>query len=54
MTGAWTPLAGVALTQTTAAPAWIGVLGIVMGPVLARCGFEFADGREEGWKVRSG
>src|SRR4051812_17189698 len=29
LTGAWTALAGIALTQTGAAPAWSGVLGIV-------------------------
>ena len=51
LTGAWTTLAGVALTQTAAAPAWIGVLGIVIGPVLALCSLEFIGGREEGWKV---
>ena len=51
LTGAWTTLAGVALTQTTAAPAWIGVVGIVIGPVLALCSLEFLGGREEGWKV---
>ena len=48
LTGAWTTLAGVALTQTAAAPACIGVLGIVIGPVLALCSFEFLGGREEG------
>jgi hypothetical protein len=41
----------VALTQTTQAPGWIGVLGIVIGPVLALCSLEFLGGREEGWKV---
>jgi hypothetical protein len=51
LTGAWTTLAGVALTQTAAAPAWIGVLGIVIGPVLALCAFEFLGGREDGWKL---
>jgi hypothetical protein len=51
LTGAWTTLAGVALTQTTAAPAWIGVVGIVIGPVLALCALEFVGGREDGWKV---
>lgn len=51
LTGAWTTLAGVALTQTAAAPAWIGVLGIVIGPVLALCALEFVGGREDGWKV---
>src|SRR4051812_8676566 len=51
LTGAWTTLAGVALTQTTAAPTSIGVLGIVIGPVLALCSLEFLGGREAGWKV---
>jgi hypothetical protein len=51
LTGAWTTLAGVALTQTAAAPAWIGVLGVVIGPVLALCSFEFLGGREDGWKL---
>ena len=32
-TGLWTALAGVALVQSDAVPAWIGVLGIVIGPV---------------------
>src|SRR5262249_39969481 len=47
LTGAWTVLAGVALTQTAAAPAWIGFVGIVVGPVLMACSLEFV-GR--GWK----
>jgi hypothetical protein len=51
LTGAWTTLAGVALTQTAAAPAWTGVLGIVIGPVLMLCALEFAGGHEErGWR----
>jgi hypothetical protein len=51
-TGAWTTLTGVALTQTTTAPSWIGVLGIVIGPVLMLCSLEFV-GRHEptGWKL---
>ena len=32
-------------------PGWIGVLGIVIGPVLALCSLEFVGGREHGWKV---
>jgi hypothetical protein len=51
LTGAWTTLAGVALTQTDVMPGWIGVLGIVIGPVLALCSLEFAGGREHGWTV---
>lgn len=52
LTGAWTTLIGVALTQTTAAPNWVGVLGIVIGPVLMVCSLEFV-GRHEptGWKL---
>ncbi|HEX6021442.1 MAG TPA: DUF4386 domain-containing protein [Solirubrobacter sp.] len=46
-TGAWTTLAGVALVQSSAAPAWLGAVGIVIGPVLASCSLEFV-GR--GWK----
>ena len=51
-TGLWTVLAGVALVQSDVAPAWIGVLGIVIGPVLMLCALEFV-GRHEpgGWKV---
>ena len=42
----------MALVQSDAAPAWIGVLGIVIGPVLMLCALEFV-GRHEpaGWKV---
>jgi hypothetical protein len=36
-TGAWTTLAGAALVQSTAVPGWLGVLGIVIGPVLMFC-----------------
>jgi Domain of unknown function (DUF4386) len=52
LTGAWTTLTGIALTQTTVAPSWVGVLGIVIGPVLALCSLEFV-GRHEpaGWRL---
>jgi hypothetical protein len=52
LTGAWTTLVGIALTQTDAVPSWIGVLGIAIGPVLMLCSLEFV-GRHEpsGWKV---
>ena len=52
LTGAWTVLAGVALTQTTAAPARLGVLGIIIGLILMFCALEFI-GRHEptGWKL---
>jgi hypothetical protein len=51
-TGAWTTLTGIALTETSAAPVWVGVLGIGIGPVLMLCSLEFV-GRHEptGWKL---
>lgn len=51
-TGAWTTLTGIALTQTAAAPSWLGMLGIVIGPVLMLCSLEFVGGHEPtGWKL---
>jgi hypothetical protein len=51
-TGAWTTLAGIALRQTTAVPDWIGTLGIIIGPILLLCAFEFVGSHEPaGWKV---
>ena len=52
LTGAWTTLAGVAMTQTSALPSWLGIVGIVVGVVLMVCSLEFV-GRAEtkGWKL---
>lgn len=52
LTGVWTTLVGIALTQTDAVPGWIGVLGVVIGPVLVLCSLEFVGGHEPaGWKL---
>lgn len=52
LTGAWSLLAGVALTQTAAVPSWLGVVGILVGATLMLCALEFV-GRYEprGWKL---
>jgi Domain of unknown function (DUF4386) len=52
LTGAWTTLAGAAITQTAALPSWLGIAGIVVGVVLMICSLEFV-GRSEtrGWKL---
>ena len=51
-TGAWSVLAGVALTQTAYAPAWVGVPGVVVGAALLLCSLEFVGRHEsEGWKL---
>ena len=47
LTGAWSVLAGVALTQTDAVPEWVGVPGIVVGAGLLLCSLEFVGGHEE-------
>jgi hypothetical protein len=52
LTGAWTALAGAALVQSDAVPGWVGVAGIVVGPVLMVCAFEFVGPHErDGWTV---
>ena len=52
LTGAWSVLVGVALTQGTLAPVWVGVVGIVVGTLLMVCSLEFV-GRFEpaGWRL---
>lgn len=51
-TGAWSVLVGVASLQSGAVPAWIGILGIVIGALLALCSLEFVGPFErEGWSL---
>ncbi|WP_395245265.1 DUF4386 domain-containing protein [Agromyces sp. MMS24-K17] len=50
--GAWTILVGVGILQSGAVPGWIGLIGIVVGAVLALCSLEFLGGFEEhGWRL---
>ena len=51
-TGAWSVLVGVAAIQGTVLPAWLGVVGIVVGAVLALCSLEFVGPFERnGWRL---
>ncbi len=52
LTGAWSALAGIAMTQSPATPGWLGVVGILAGLALILCSFEFV-GRFEpaGWEL---
>jgi hypothetical protein len=51
-TGAWSVLAGIALTQTDAVPAWVGISAIPIGAALMLCSLEFVGRREaSGWKL---
>ena len=52
LTGTWTILVGVAFTQTTVAPGWVGIPGMIIGAVLALCSLEFVGpGERSGWKL---
>jgi Na+-transporting NADH:ubiquinone oxidoreductase subunit NqrB len=51
LTGLWTALTGVALIQTSVRPAWLGVAGLAIGPLLMLCSLEFVGRHEpDGWK----
>ncbi|MDQ3870522.1 MAG: DUF4386 domain-containing protein [Chloroflexota bacterium] len=51
-TGIWSVLAGVALADSTVAPDWLSIIGVVIGPLFLLCSLEFV-GRAEGsgWKL---
>jgi hypothetical protein len=52
LTGGWTLLTGVAITQSTTLPGWLGIAGVVIGPTLMLCSLEFVGAFERtGWKL---
>jgi len=52
LTGAWSALAGVAITQSSAAPSWLGVIGMIAGGALLLCSLEFVGAFEPaGWTI---
>ena len=51
-TGGWSLLAGLAMTQSPVVPDWLGIVGMVVGVLLALCSLEFVGPFEPtGWKV---
>ena len=51
-TGIWSILAGAALLDSTAVADWLGVIGIVIGPLFLLCSLEFVGrGEDSGWKL---
>jgi len=51
-TGAWSILVGVGALQSGNVPGWLGVVGIVVGLVLAACSLEFVGPFEpSGWRL---
>ena len=52
LTGAWSVLAGFAMTESSATPSWLGLIGVLVGLALIVCSFEFV-GRFEssGWAL---
>jgi hypothetical protein len=52
LTGAWSIFAGVALIQGSDVPAWLGVIGLVIGPLFLVSSLEFLGPFEPGgWKL---
>ena len=52
LTGAWSVLVGAAALSSGLLPAWIGLVGIVVGTVLALCSLEFVGPFEKnGWRL---
>lgn len=51
-TGAWSVLVGVASMQSHLLPTWLGIMGVIVGVVLAVCSFEFVGSFEHrGWQL---
>jgi hypothetical protein len=52
LTGAWSVLVGMAITQGSGLPVLLGIAGIIVGAVLVLCSLEFVGPFErDGWKV---
>jgi hypothetical protein len=52
LTGVWSIFAGAAIIGSSALPAWLGVIGVVTGPLFLLCSLEFV-GRtdDDGWHL---
>jgi hypothetical protein len=52
LTGAWSVLSGIAVTQSSAAPSWLGLIGVIAGGALLLCSLEFVGAYEPaGWTI---
>lgn len=52
LTGIWSILTGVALVDSSIAPDWLGILGVVIGPLFLLCSLEFVGRADDsGWKL---
>jgi hypothetical protein len=52
LTGAWSVLAGAAMTESSEVPAALGFVGVGIGALLMLCSLEFVGPHErEGWKL---
>jgi hypothetical protein len=51
-TGIWSILAGAALVDSIVVADWLGVIGVVLGPLFLLCSLEFVGrGEDSGWKL---
>jgi Domain of unknown function (DUF4386) len=52
LTGIWSMLAGVALIDSSVVPDWLGIVGVVIGPLFLLCSLEFVGRFEQsGWRL---
>ena len=52
LTGAWSVITGVALIQASSVPGWLGVIGVLIGPLFLISAAEFLGPFEpRGWKL---
>lgn len=52
LTGVWSIFAGAAIIGSSALPAWLGVIGVVTGPLFLLCSLEFVGHTgDEGWRL---
>ena len=52
LTGTWSMLAGVALIDSSVVPDWLGIVGVVIGPLFLLCSLEFVGRFEQsGWRL---
>ena len=51
-TGIWSILAGIGLIESAIVADWLGVVGVLIGPLFLLCSLEFVGSAEEsGWKL---
>jgi uncharacterized protein DUF4386 len=51
LTGLWSILAGAALVDSSVIGDWLGIVGVVIGPLFLLCSLEFVGRDDDGWSL---